>query len=157
LPADAGPAIDAPAVVSEAPPPALDAGAAPVAPAHLVIHNDVWCNLWIDGNFHGNRRNEPIEVSAGQHVVRCVNPVGEWTQIAEVGPGATLTVTGSLLRELDVTLDVDATINGRRYTRGTVVRIKPGNVEVIAGSKKQFITFRASCTLRDAPELGCYL
>ena len=52
---------------------------------------------------------------------------------------------------------VDATINGRSYARGTVAKLRPGNIEVIAGGKKQFITFRASCTLRDAPELGCYL
>jgi hypothetical protein len=38
-----------------------------------------------------------------------------------------------------------------------VVRLKPGNIEVIAGGKKQFITFRASCRLKDTPDLGCYL
>jgi tRNA A-37 threonylcarbamoyl transferase component Bud32 len=171
----AGLAIDAP-LVAESPVPldtspgaspgaSLDASLgtspgvspAPPLPGHLIVRNDLWCNLWIDGTLHGNRRNEPIEVSAGHHVVRCVNPVGEWTQTAEVAPGGTQILTGTLLRELDVRLDVEATIDGRRYARGTVVKLKPGNVEVVAGGKKQFITFRASCTLRDAPELGCYL
>jgi hypothetical protein len=121
------------------------------------VRNDVWCNIWIDGANHGNRRNEPIEVSAGPHVVRCVNPIGEWTQEAEVAPGATRTLSGTLLRDLQVTLEVDATIDGKPYPRGAVVRIKPGNIEVVVGGKKQFITFRASCRLRDMPDLGCYL
>jgi hypothetical protein len=87
-----------------------------------------------------------------------VNPqVGEWKQDAEVAPGATRTLNGTLLRELQVTVDVDATIDGKAYARGAVVRLKPGILEVIAGGKKQFITFRASCRLRDTPELGCYL
>jgi hypothetical protein len=175
----AGLAIDAPPVAESPVPPDASLGAsldaspgaspgasldaspgaspAPPLPGHLIVRNDVWCNLWIDGTLHGNRRNDPIEVSAGHHVVRCVNPVGEWTQTAEVAPGGTQVLTGTLLRELDVRLDVEATIDGRHYARGTVVKLKPGNVEVVAGGKKQFITFRASCTLRDAPELGCYL
>ena len=157
LPADAAPGIDPPAA-SEPPP--LDAGAAPAAIAaigHVVVHNDVWCNVWIDGVFHGNKRNERIEVTAGRHVVRCVNPVGEWTQTAEVAAGATQTLSGTLLHPIDVRLEVDATINGKSYARGTVVKLTPGNIEVVASGKKQFITFRASCTLRDLPELGCYL
>jgi hypothetical protein len=70
---------------------------------------------------------------------------------SERGPvlGALMLATGLIA--------VDATINGRHYARGTIAKLRPGNVEVIAGGKKQFITFRASCTLRDAPELGCYL
>ena len=48
-------------------------------------------------------------------------------------------------------------IDGKPYTRGAVVRLKPGNIEVIAGGKKRFITFRESCRLKDSPELGCYL
>jgi predicted Ser/Thr protein kinase len=125
--------------------------------AHLVVHNDVWCSVWIDGVERGNRRNERLEVTPGRHVVRCVNPAGEWTQEVEVAPGATRTLTGSLLRELTIRIEVDATIDGKPYPRGSRLTRKPGNVEVTAGGRKQFITFRASCTLRDVPELGCYL
>jgi serine/threonine-protein kinase len=155
-PRDAGPDIAA-AGPAPAPPelPAIDAGVP--APGHVVVRNDVWCNISIDGTSHGNRRNEPIEVSAGHHVVRCVNPAGEWTQDAEVAPGATRIVSGTLLRDVEVTLEVDATIDGKPYVRGAVVRLKPGNIEVIVGGKKQFITFRASCRLKDSPDLGCYL
>ena len=137
--------------------PELDAAIAPAAAAgHVIVRNDLWCNVWIDGVDHGNRRNEAIEVPAGHHVVRCVNPVGEWTQNTEVAPGATRTLVGSLLRDLEVTLEVDATIDGKPYASGAVVKLKPRNIEVIAGGKKKFITFRVKCTLRDAPELGCY-
>jgi serine/threonine-protein kinase len=153
---DAAPRDDLPdaAVLDARPPPEPDAQA---AAGHVIVHNDLWCNVWIDGVDRGNRRNQPLEVAAGHHVVRCVNPVGEWTQEVEVAPGATRTLTGTVLRELEVTLGVDATIDGREYAHGTVVKLKPGNVEVVAGGKKKFITFRASCTLKDTPELGCYL
>jgi eukaryotic-like serine/threonine-protein kinase len=137
-------------------PPEPDAAAAPAA-GYIVVRNDLWCNVWIDRNNHGNQRNEPIEVTPGHHVVRCVNPAGEWTQETDVAPGATQALTGTMLRELAVTLEVDATIDGKRYARGAVVLLKPGNVEVIVGGTKKFITFRGNCTLRDQPELGCYL
>lgn len=136
----------------------LDAAVEPApAPGHIVVRNDLWCNVWIDGVDRGNRRNEPIEVPAGHHVVRCVNPVGSWTKETDVAPATTRTLTGTLLRELEIRLDVDATIDGKPFARGAVVRLKPGIVEVVAGGKKRFITFRDSCTLRDSPELGCYL
>jgi len=137
-------------------PPELDAAVAP-AVGYIVVRNDLWCNVWIDRNNHGNQRNEPIEVTPGHHVVRCVNPAGEWTQETDVAPGTTQTLTGTMLRELAVTLEVDATIDGKRHARGAVVLLKPGNVEVIVGGTKKFITFRGNCTLRDQPELGCYL
>jgi serine/threonine-protein kinase len=146
-------AADAATAPASAPP-----AAAPAGPGRLIVRNDVWCNIWIDATQHGNRRNEPLEAPAGHHTVRCVNPsVGEWTQSVELAPGATQTVTGTLLRPIAVRLDVDATIDGKRHARGEVVQLKPGILEVTAGGKKQFITFRAACTLRDEPELGCYL
>jgi serine/threonine-protein kinase len=152
------PPIDAPGPPEPREPHELDAAIAVVAAGgHVIVRNDLWCNVWIDGIDRGNRRNESLAVAAGHHVVRCVNPVGEWTQETDVAPGTTRTLTGSLLRELKVTLDVDATIDGKPYPRGTVVKLKPGNVEVVSGGKKKFITFRDNCTLKDTPELGCYL
>jgi hypothetical protein len=150
-PSDAAPPLDA---APPHDPPELDAAG---AVAHVIVRNDLWCNVWIDRTNRGNQRNEPIEVTAGHHVVRCVNPAGEWTQEIDVAPGVTRTLTGTLLRELEVTLAVDATIDGKRYPRGSVVKLKPGNVEVVVAGRKQFITFRGNCTLKDVPELGCYL
>jgi hypothetical protein len=118
----------------------------------------VWCSISIDGVDRGNQRNQPLDVAAGHHVVRCSNPqVGEWTRQVDVAPGGRQILSGSLLRELEVKLQIDASIDGRAYPRGAVVKLKPGNVEVVAGGRKLFITFRASCTLTDQPELGCYL
>jgi len=146
--------------VNDAPPapPPPDAVIEPTSGvAHVIVRNDLWCNVWIDGTNRGSQRNELIEVTAGHHVVRCVNPAGEWTQEVELAPGTTRTLTGTLLREIEVTLAVDAEIDGTRYPRGAVVKLKPGNVEVRVGGRKQFITFRGNCTLKDVPELGCYL
>jgi eukaryotic-like serine/threonine-protein kinase len=153
---DAGVPIDAPIVETFAAPIAVDAAVEPVVTVgHVIVRNDLWCNIWIDGVDRGNRRREPLEVSAGHHVVRCVNPAGEWTQETDVAPGATQVLTGKPL-ELQVRLAVDATIDGKPYASGTTARLQPSNVEVIAGGKRGFITFRISCTLRDLPELGCY-
>jgi hypothetical protein len=146
-PADAAVAVVAPPVDAAAP-----------AVGHLIVRYGVWCNLWIDGVPFGDRRNKSIEVTAGRHSVRCLgNPMGEWTRETDVPAGGTRTLDGPPLDDVKVTLDVDATIDGKPYVRGAVVKLKPGNVEVIAGDKKQFITFRVSCTLRDTPALGCYL
>jgi len=147
---------DKPAVPPAATASGSGTGAVAVS-GHVIVHNDLWCNISIDGNPYGNRRNEPLAVSAGRHVVRCVNPAGEWTQTVEVTAGAIQTVSGSVLKEFAVTLEIDATIDGRAYARGAVVKLKPGNIEVIVDGKKQFITFRASCRLRNTPALGCYL
>ena len=148
----AAPPIDAAAVIEPPAPPAVDA-----APAvgHIVVQNPVWCDIWIDGALRGNLRDRPIEVPVGKHIVRCVNPAGEWTREADVAPGSTRTLVGTV-PDIAVTLEIDATIDGTRYARGSVVRIKPRRLEVIADGKRQFITFRVSCTLKDTPELECY-
>jgi serine/threonine-protein kinase len=155
-----GPPIAAPdpvAPASAAPPAPVDAAAAPVGPsAHLIVHNDVWCSIWIDGSERGNRRDQALEVAAGHHVVRCVNPIGQWQQEVDVAPGATQSLNGSLLRELVIQVAVDATIDGKRYARGATVVRKPGYAEVIVDGKKQFLPFRSSCTLTDQPAVGCY-
>jgi serine/threonine-protein kinase len=146
VPVDAAVAVEVP----------VDAAAAPPAGGHLIVRNDLWCNIWIDDALHGDHRNKSIAVTAGHHVVRCVNPMSEWTREVDVPAGTTQTLRGPPLADLQVTLDVDATINGKHYARGMVVKLKPARVEVSAGDKKDYITFRVSCTLRDSPTLGCY-
>jgi serine/threonine-protein kinase len=148
----AAPPIDAAVAVEPPAPPAIDA-----APAigHIVVQNPVWCDIWIDGALRGNLRDRPIEVPVGKHIVRCVNPAGEWTRETDVAPGSTRTLVGTV-PDIAVTLEIDATIDGTRYARGSVVRLKPRRLEVIADGKRQFITFRVSCTLKDTPELECY-
>jgi hypothetical protein len=136
--------------------PSIDAAAAPPPPGHVIVRNDVWCDVWIDGAFHGDRFNQAIEVSAGHHTVRCVNPKGEWTQDVEVSSGETRSLNGTLLRYVQVTLDIDATVDGKRYLRGAIIRLKQGRVEVVAGGQTQFITVRSDCRLKDAPQLDCY-
>ncbi|MBC7973526.1 MAG: hypothetical protein H7138_00970, partial [Myxococcales bacterium] len=120
------------------------------------VRNDLWCNIWIDGVDRGNRRDQPLEVAPGTHTVRCVNPAGEWTQQVQVAPGETRKLAGRPIGELQVRIAVDALIDGKRYASGSVAKLRPSNLEVKAGGKRAFLTFRVSCTLRDTPELGCY-
>jgi hypothetical protein len=145
---DAAPPSEAPA------PPAIDAAVEP-AGGHIVVQNPIWCEIWIDGAPRGNLRDKPIAVPPGKHTVRCVNPAGEWTRETDVAPGTTRTLVGTV-PDIAVKLEIDATIDGTRYARGSVVRLKPRRLEVIAGGKRQFITFRVSCTLKDTPDLECY-
>jgi hypothetical protein len=144
----------APSAVIDPPP---DAASEPASAAgHVIVRNYLWCNIWIDNVDRGNRRDVPLEVAPGHHVVRCVNPAVEWTQETFVAAGATQVLKGTEPPDLEVTLAIDAMISGKQYSRGSVVKLKPSSIDVIAGGKKQFIVFRASCTLRDSPELGCY-
>jgi hypothetical protein len=147
-------AIDAGAIAPTATTTLVDA-AVELAVGHVIVQNPVWCDILVDGKSRGNLRNKPIDVTAGHHTVRCVNPAGEWTQETDVLPGATRTLVGTV-PDITVRLDIDATIDGKAYRRGAVVKLKPRRVEVVAGGKRVFITLRASCTLRDSPELECY-
>jgi hypothetical protein len=146
---DAG--VATPATTTTAP---VDA-AVVLAVGHVIVQNPVWCEIWVDGKQRGNLRNKPIDVPAGHHTIRCVNPAGEWTQETDVLPGATRTLVGTV-PDITVRLDIDATIDGKVFQRGALVKLTPRRVEVVAGGQPQFITHRASCTLRDVPELECY-
>jgi hypothetical protein len=155
---DAGTVAVAPTTMpppTTAPTPTPIEAAIEPAVGHIVVQNPVWCEISVDGKLRGNLRNKPIDVPAGHHTVRCVNPTGAWTKETDVSPGATRTLIGTV-PDIAVRLDIDATIDGKVYRRGAVVKLKPRRVEVVAGGKRQFITLRASCTLRDSPELECY-
>ncbi|MGE3545924.1 MAG: serine/threonine-protein kinase, partial [Kofleriaceae bacterium] len=72
--------------------------AVPLAAGAIVVVNDTWCDVEIDGVARGRKSARPIAVAAGRHTVTCVQKgIRNWTQTVDVAPGETRTVTGSLL------------------------------------------------------------
>jgi hypothetical protein len=135
---------------------AADAAVSPAdvgAPATLIVESDLWCDVFVDDAKVG-KRSEPIAVRAGRHVVRCDqgSTGNAWSQAVELSPGETRRVRGQLLGAIDVTFDIDASLDGVAHRRGEVAHVKSGQHQV--GEKWR--SLRASCTVRDRPELDCY-
>ncbi len=156
---DAAVAIDASiprpdAALLATPPP----DAAVLATGEIVVRNDTWCDVVIDGVPRGRASARPIRVDAGTHTVVCQQPGTEntWTKTIDVAAGKTAIASGSMLGTFPVTLEVDATIDGRPYARGTMVNLKRGRHELVVGSAKSRFDLSAACTVRSTPEPGCY-
>jgi hypothetical protein len=156
---DAAVAIDASlprpdAAMMAMPPP----DAAIAATGEIVVRNDTWCDVVIDGVPRGRANAKPIRVDAGTHTVVCQQPGTEntWTKTIDVAAGKTAIASGSMLGTFPVTLEVDATIDGRPYARGTMVNLKRGRHELVVGGAKSRFDLSGACTVRSAPEPGCY-
>jgi eukaryotic-like serine/threonine-protein kinase len=158
---DASSAIDAPPIAAApidaapllAPPP--DAA---IASGSIVVKNDTWCDVTIDGARIGRISAKPIEVKAGPHTVTCEQggTDNKWTRQVDVAPGKTAVAQGAMLGAITVTLGVDAIIDGTSYPRGSIVNLKRGRHELAIGGSKTYFDLSAACTVRSAPEPGCY-
>ena len=149
--------IDAAALLA----PPIDAGPvlAPVASeGALVVTNDVWCDVTIDGEQRGRLSARPLRVAAGRHTVVCEQPGTErrWTQTVDVASGETRKVAGVMLLAIDVTIEVDVTIDETPYKAGTVAKLKMGRRRLVAGGTVKDITLTGPCHVRARPELDCY-
>ncbi|MDQ3370660.1 MAG: hypothetical protein M3680_35025, partial [Myxococcota bacterium] len=152
-------ALDAAIVPAVVPPDA----APQLADSRLVIVNDTWCEVTIDGVARGKivQRKELV-VTAGRHAVICEQPniAGHrWVREVEVAPGASLTVQGSMLALVDVTIAIgDVTIDGIGYSRGVRARLKPGRYQASVGGRSGWLDIPrvARCQVReDAGRLVC--
>jgi serine/threonine-protein kinase len=136
-----------------APPP----DAAPPATGFIVVKNDTWCDVSIDGAGRGRISTKPLRVDAGRHTVTCEQTgTRKWTKPVDVAAGKTVTVEGSLLGTFAVTLAVDATIDGMAYPRGSVVNLKRGRHDLTIGGARSHFDLSTACTVRSSPEPGCY-
>ena len=136
-----------PVIVDAAPLVVIDALAP--APGAIVVHNDLWCDVKIDGTKRGGR-NDTLRVDAGHHVVECEQPSGRWKREVDVAPGTTATVTGTMLGTIAIKLDVDTTIDGVPHKRGDVVQRKAGRTQI----GDQWRDLREPCTVK--ADLECY-
>jgi hypothetical protein len=161
-PRDAGPvAVPVDALAVDTAIALLADAATPVAaPARgsLVLHADTWCDVAIDNVGHGRRSDAPILLPVGHHDVTCAQSgTGRtWNGEVEIMADATVTVQASLLGAVEVTLAVDAAIDGVAYRRGAVAKVSFGRHRVAAGGALTWIDVRAACVLRSDPSLDCY-
>jgi serine/threonine-protein kinase len=152
--ADAALPVDA-AVVVDASLLAPPVDAAPAMGA-IVVVNDTWCDVSIDGGAAVRNTRQRFAVAAGHHQVVCAQSADRrWSREVDVKPGATETVQGQLLREVAVTLAIDAAVDGVPHRKGEVVRVKAGIHDLAAGAAKIHASITAACTVRDNP-LDCY-
>ena len=79
-----------------------------------------------------------------------------WVKSVDVPAGRTITVQGSMLGAVTLTLDVDALVGGVPYRRGQTVSVRAGQVELVVGGAKTWVTVRSPCVVRSTPKLGCY-
>ena len=132
--------------------------AAPPAPGAILVKNDVYCHVTIDGVARGQvfpASARPIPVPAGTHTVTCGQPGrSSWTQEVRVNPGETSTVVGRLLETVDVRIATDVTIDGVRHAAGTTAKLRMGRRKVERAGATRFITINGPCELRE--DLECY-
>ncbi len=124
----------------------------------IIVNNDTWCEVEIDGEPRGKRSAKPIKVSVGTHTVVCTQGTGTglmWTKQVEVGAGETRTVTGSLLPAIAVRVGSDVTIDGVAYRAGATAQLK-GRVWLEKDGTQIYITISSPCEIRDKPDLNCY-
>ncbi len=149
---DAAPVLIDAAVVATVTPDAAVARAT----GFIVVKSDAWCDVSIDNVPHGRNSPKPIEVETGTHTVTCVQTTDKgWSRQVTVAAGATVFASGSLLA-VEVTFEVDATVNGKAYKKGQVVPMQGGRLEIVVGGTKTYFSFTRSCKVRSSPEIGCY-
>ncbi|HEY5934099.1 MAG TPA: serine/threonine-protein kinase, partial [Kofleriaceae bacterium] len=151
------------AIAIDAAPPPPDA-AADLAPGQIVVSNDTWCEVTLDGIAVQPRlqRKKVLKASPGKHTVTCTQPgiVGAtWSREVVVESGRTVQAMGSMLAAVEVTIAVSGTkvqIEGTHYPTGTVAKLKPGRYRAVVyhGDKTGAagwldIPRVGSCRLRD--------
>ena len=99
---------------------------------------------------------QAFRVAAGHHTVVCAQTADRrWSQDVDVKPGETATARGQLLGTVEVTLGIDASVDGVPHHKGEVLRIKAGQHALEAGAARIYATIKLACTVRDNP-LDCY-
>jgi len=148
------------AAVDAAPP--IDAAIDAIVIEHgkLLVVNDTWCEVSIDNTFKKKiLQRDTFEVSAGQHVVACVQPGINpgWTKTVEVVGGKTAKAEGSMIGVVDVRFEIDVTIGDASFAKGDTKKLKPGRTNVVVNGQSLWIDIpRVACRLRqDGGRLVC--
>ncbi len=132
---------------------AIDAA---LADGTLIVENDLWCEISIDGISRGNKRNEPLVVEAGHHTVVCEQPNGRWSKQVDVAAGKTVRLKGEMLPTFQVTIALGHAstilIDGVSHPNRGSVPLKAGRHQL----ENTYITVTAPCQIRDEPQLDCY-
>ncbi|MEJ7599207.1 MAG: serine/threonine-protein kinase [Kofleriaceae bacterium] len=154
-------AIDATVVL------AVDAAVSEAAPGQIIVSNDTWCELTLDGVLVTGRlqRRKILKAAPGRHSVTCTQPgiVGAtWTREVDVVSDKSSQVLGSMLEPVEVQIAISGTkvqIEKIHYPVGFVAKLKPGRYRAVVfhgdrpgASGWLDIPRVASCRLRDMGE-----
>jgi hypothetical protein len=125
------------------------------AKATLVVTNNVWCDVFVDGAKRGQfqpRRPVRIDVDIGSREVTCSQSTtagASWTKTIDARPGEQV-VAGKFDMTVEIKLDVATTIDGTPYPAGATVKVTRGQVKI--GDK--YVPIAGPCTVRK--DLACY-
>ncbi|MCW5807743.1 MAG: hypothetical protein KIT31_35650 [Deltaproteobacteria bacterium] len=158
-------ALDAAPEPPDAAPPIDAAPAAAPGDGTLIVLNDTWCDILVDGlpaGRTGAGHRKELKVAAGQHVVTCQQPAGTWTKTIVVVAGQPAAVQDALLRPVAVTMGISGDkiqIDGRHYPRGAKAQLKAGRYRaVVPGGAAGWLTVPqvAACTVHEVGnDLAC--
>ena len=117
------------------------------------VNNAVWVR-WLQevATAHWSAVASPEHVAAYVWVLTR----HEIDYLGNVQAGETVTARGQLLATVEVTLGIDAAIDGTAHRAGEKVQLRAGRHELTAGTQHQFITVKIPCVVRDKPSLDCY-
>ena len=144
------------AVIPDAPPPPpIDA--AP-ADGRIAITNDTWCDVFVDNQKRGRATDGPYVAPVGHHVVRCEQEgtPRKWKRDVEVVANQTAAVAGTMLAEVEIRFEIDASVDGVAHVRGDRVRLKPRQITIEANGQRRYTALSGPCVIRDRPELDCF-
>ena len=127
------------AIAIDAPLPAIDGAVSEAEPGQIIVSNDTWCELTLDGVAVTGRlqRRKILKAAPGRHTVTCTQPgiVGAtWTREVEVVSGKSAPVLGSMLEPVEVQIAVSGTkvqIEKIHYPVGFVAKLKPGRYRAV--------------------------
>jgi len=117
----------------------VDAPPAPPEDGSLVVENDTWCSVYIDGSLRGEikAKAKPVRITLapGSYQVTCEQTANKrWTKPVTVKAGKQATLKGELLGAgIAVTIAIAgdrATIGGTSYVRGATATIPAGRVQM---------------------------
>jgi hypothetical protein len=116
---------------------------------------DSWCELSIDGAARGKAdgTGKAFEVAAGAHDVSCTKLGKTFRDRVAVAAGATVTVRGTLLGKVKVTIATKKAveIGGTTYQPGDGLEVGPGRLRVVVGGTAVFVSIPGvpGCRLAD--------
>ncbi|HEU0036066.1 MAG TPA: serine/threonine-protein kinase, partial [Kofleriaceae bacterium] len=130
-PIDAAPSLFAPDASV-----AIDA-AATVGDGTLIVQNDTWCEVSVDGLPQGRMtKRKVLRLPEGHHTISCAQPGINpgWTREVDVVAAKTFAVSGTMLQTVAVTVAIRGTevqINETHYPRGSVIQLRPGRYRAV--------------------------
>ncbi|MFN0250542.1 MAG: protein kinase domain-containing protein [Kofleriaceae bacterium] len=125
------------------------------AKATLVVTNNVWCDVFVDGAKRGQfqpGRPLRIDVDVGSREVTCSQSTtagNSWTKTIAAKPGEQAG-KGAFDMTVEIKLEVATTVEGTLYPAGSIVKVKRGSVKI--GDK--YVPIAGPCTVRK--DLACY-